>query len=58
VRTWKALRGGETVWEYINPVRGGLHHDLIPVLSLGMTHVAPNLLDPSFLEVVNQPKSP
>lgn len=57
-RLFEVTRRGEIVWEYINPVRGGARNELIPVLSLGMARVAPELLDRGFLDFINQPKSP
>jgi hypothetical protein len=48
--------GGEIVWEYVNPVRGGEAQKLIPVLSEA-TRLDPASLHPDFLELINQSKA-
>ncbi len=52
-RLLEVMRGGEIVWEYINPVRGGKKNDLMPVISLGVQRMAADAMTPEFLEVIN-----
>jgi hypothetical protein len=47
--------GGEVVWEYINPVRGGEADELIPVLSEA-TRLDPAWLETAFLKMINDSK--
>ena len=51
-RLLEVTAGGEIVWEYLNPVRGGEKGDLIPILSWGQ-RIDPASLDPGFRNVVS-----
>jgi outer membrane protein assembly factor BamB len=57
-RLLEVTPGGEIVWEYINPVRGGGQGKLIPVLSQGVDRIEPKALDSSFLSLINRRNSP
>lgn len=50
-RLLEVNRSGETVWEYINPVRAGRNDDLAPVVTWG-SRISPSDLDPSFLAAI------
>jgi outer membrane protein assembly factor BamB len=56
-RLLEVTPGGEIVWEYINPVRGG-EGKLIPVLSQGVDRIEPKALDSSFLSLINRRNLP
>ncbi len=56
-RLLEVTPGGEIVWEYINPVRGGGERKLIPVLSQGVDRIEPKALDSSFLSLINRRNS-
>jgi outer membrane protein assembly factor BamB len=46
-RLLEVTPGGEIVWEYLNPVRGGANGELIPILSWGQ-RIDPATLEPGF----------
>jgi hypothetical protein len=46
-RLFEVTRGGEIVWEYVNPVRGGVAGELIPILSWGQ-RIDPQALESGF----------
>jgi Arylsulfotransferase (ASST) len=50
-RLLEVTPGGEIVWEYVNPVRGGEKGDLVPILSWGQ-RIDPASLDPGFRNVL------
>ena len=51
-RLLEVTPGGETVWEYVNPVRGGDQGDLIPILSWGQ-RIDPASLEPGFRDALS-----
>ncbi len=51
-RLLEVTPGGEIVWEYVNPVRGGKKGELIPILSWGQ-RIDPSTLEPGFREVLS-----
>ena len=52
-RLFELTPGGEIVWEYINPERGGADGELIPIVSWGQ-RIDPATLDPGFRELLTQ----
>jgi hypothetical protein len=47
-RLLEVTPGGDIVWEYVNPVRGGDADEFIPAVSSGQ-RIDPNRLDPEFV---------
>lgn len=56
-RIVEVTRGGEMVWEFINPVRAGEGDRMIPVILFGVDRVTPDQLNPEFLTVIDRVKS-
>lgn len=52
-RLLEVTRGGEVVWEYINPVRGGEEQEFIPVVSWAL-RIDPGWLDPAFRNALTE----
>jgi hypothetical protein len=50
-RLFEVTRDGQTVWEYLNPVRGGDRDEYIPVLSWGQ-RIDPAVLEPEFRDAL------
>ena len=46
-RLLEVTPGGEIVWEYVNPERGGVAGELIPIVSWGQ-RIDPRSLEPGF----------
>lgn len=52
-RLLEVTRDGETVWEFINPVRGGANKKLIPVIFFGVQRYKPASLDAQFRKTIS-----